>query len=127
MGYIVRRNGRWQAAYRGPDRRERTKTFDRKVDAERWLATTEADLLRGEWVDPRSGQVLFEECAQRWLASKVDLAPSSIDKVERHVRRHTSPSSDTSRWATSSPPTCEAGWPRCRRPGWPPTLSRPST
>ncbi|MEW6474219.1 MAG: site-specific integrase [Actinomycetota bacterium] len=91
MGYIVRRNGRWQAAYRGPDRRERTRTFDRKVDAERWLATTEADLLRGEWVDPRSGQVLFEECANRWLASKVDLAPSSLDKVQRHVRRHILP------------------------------------
>ena len=91
MGYVLRRNGRWQAAYRGPDRQERTRTFDRKVDAERWLATTEADLLRGEWVDPRSGRVLFEDCARRWLASKVDLAPSSLDKVQRHVRRHILP------------------------------------
>jgi hypothetical protein len=52
VSHINRRNGRWQAAYRGPDGRERTRTFDRKVDAERWLTAAEADLLRGTWVDP---------------------------------------------------------------------------
>lgn len=103
MGYISRRQGRWQAAYRGPDRRERTKTFARKVDAERWLATTEADLLRGEWVDPRSGQVPFEQCAHRWLASKVDLAPSSLDKVQRHVHRHILPAFGHRQVATIAP------------------------
>ncbi|HZU72729.1 MAG TPA: tyrosine-type recombinase/integrase [Acidimicrobiales bacterium] len=67
MSHINRRNGRWQAAYRGPDGRERTKTFDRKVDAERWLTAAQADLLRGTWVDPAEGRTTLEDYAARWL------------------------------------------------------------
>lgn len=38
----------WRARYRGPDGRERNRSFDRKVDADRFLTTVEADMLRGE-------------------------------------------------------------------------------
>jgi hypothetical protein len=38
-GFVEKRTtGRWRARYRGPDGRERSKTFDRRVDADRWLA-----------------------------------------------------------------------------------------
>jgi hypothetical protein len=37
-GFVEKRTtGRWRAWYRGPDGRERSKTFDRRVDADRWL------------------------------------------------------------------------------------------
>lgn len=48
MAHIERRGpGRWRARYRGPDGKERSRTFDRKADAERFLVTVESDKLRG--------------------------------------------------------------------------------
>ena len=39
MAHIEKRGaGRWRARYRAPDGRERSQTFDRKVDAQQWLA-----------------------------------------------------------------------------------------
>jgi len=42
----------WQARYRDPDGRQRAKEFTKKVDAERFLATTRADMARGDWINP---------------------------------------------------------------------------
>jgi hypothetical protein len=53
--------GTWQARYRAPDGRERAHNFRRKVDAEAFLATVEADKLRGEWTDPRRSRITFGE------------------------------------------------------------------
>src|SRR4051812_24587433 len=73
-GFVERRGpGRWRARYRGPDHRERSKTFTRKVEAERWLATVEVSLSRGDWTDPARARVPVGEWAREWLASK---APS---------------------------------------------------
>lgn len=44
---------RWQARYRDPSGKERTKRFTRKADAEKWLAEQTAVLTRGTWVAPR--------------------------------------------------------------------------
>ena len=46
---------RWEVVYRGPDRRQRTKTFRRKTDAQRYANTIEADLARHDWIDPQRG------------------------------------------------------------------------
>jgi hypothetical protein len=35
-----------------PDGRQRSKTFERRIDAERWLAQASVSLTRGEWTDP---------------------------------------------------------------------------
>jgi hypothetical protein len=43
---------RWQARYRDPDGNERTKTFRRKADAQRWIDENTADMLTGHYVDP---------------------------------------------------------------------------
>jgi len=57
VGHIQRRGkNRWRARYLGPDGRERNRTFERRVDAEHFLAGTETDKLRGGWVDPRLGK-----------------------------------------------------------------------
>lgn len=47
--------------YRGPDGRERSQTFDRRVDAERWLAGVTVSTAKGEWIDPALGRVTFAE------------------------------------------------------------------
>jgi len=43
-----------RAAWRDHDDKQRCKSFDRKTDTKKHLATVEADLLRGTSVDPRS-------------------------------------------------------------------------
>lgn len=55
MGHVTRRAGKWQGAYRDPHRNERTKTFSTKVEAQRWVTESEADLHRGMWIDPEAG------------------------------------------------------------------------
>lgn len=70
-GFIEKRtNGRWRARYRAPDGRERSKTFDRRVDADRWLAGMTAAIHRGDWTDPVRAQISVQDWAQEWLSSK---------------------------------------------------------
>lgn len=68
-------SGRYQVRYRTVDGRDVTAplTFATKADAGRYLSKVEADLLRGEWADPRLGRTTFGEWADRWLDSTVNL------------------------------------------------------
>jgi len=50
VAHIQKRGpGRYKARYRGPDGHERSKTFTRKGDAERWLAAIEVEKSRAGW------------------------------------------------------------------------------
>jgi integrase-like protein len=68
---------RWRARYRDPAGRERSKGFARKVDAEQFLVGVEDAKLRGAYVDPQLGRVVFGEWAERWYRTTADLKPSS--------------------------------------------------
>jgi integrase len=57
---------RWRARWRDPSGRERSKSFARKVDAERFLVGIEDAKLRGAYVDPAAGKIPFSEWAERW-------------------------------------------------------------
>ena len=46
---------RWEVVYRGPDKRQRTKTFKRKADAQRYANTVEADLVATRLGRPSAG------------------------------------------------------------------------
>ena len=75
-GSIEKRpDGRWRARYRGPDRRERAKHFDRKTDARRWLDDVSAALNNGSWTDPSRARVTMADWGAQWaqgqLADKV--------------------------------------------------------
>lgn len=62
-------SGRWQARYPLGDGglRAAPRTFATKGDASRYLATVEADLARGQYLDPRAGQITFTQWADQWL------------------------------------------------------------
>ena len=68
-----RGNGRYRARYQGPDRTWRSRTFDRRIDAQRWLSNELVKIDRGEWVDPRAGRTSFESVAERWMAGRIAL------------------------------------------------------
>jgi integrase len=61
-------------------------TFATKADADLWLASLATDVSRGEWVDPRAGKVTLEQYAEAWLASKVGLAPKTVELYEYLLR-----------------------------------------
>ena len=82
---------KWQARYTGPDGRERSKRFDRKVDAEAWVATNCGDIVRGEWLDPGASRVVFREWADTWAATTVGLRPSTRQQNLDYLRRYILP------------------------------------
>jgi integrase len=81
MGYVEDLRGKKQRRgrprWRDPSGRERSKSFARKVDAERFLVGIEDAKLRGAYVDPAAGRVGFTEQAGRWFATTAALRPST--------------------------------------------------
>jgi integrase len=88
-GWVEDRKGRtgrrWRARYRGPDGRVRSRSFDRKVDAERWLDTQLVRIDRGDWSDPTAGDVTLLEWSHRWLAT-LTLKPKTRAEYESLLR-----------------------------------------
>ncbi len=90
-------SGRWQARYwdAAGNRLGAPATFATKGDAQRWLSAVETDMSRGDWHDPRLGDVPFREWAERWLATKAPkLQPSTVDLYRYLLRRHVLPRFD---------------------------------
>jgi len=85
---------RWRARYVDADGRERSQTFVRKGDAERFLVATEADLLRGSYVDPQRAKLTLANYAERWLAAQT-LRPSSRRTYEIYLRTRILPALGT--------------------------------
>jgi hypothetical protein len=66
-----------------------------KKDAEHWLALTEAEIIRGDWLDPDAGRVLFIEYARSWVAERPNLRPKTVQLYTGLVERHLAPAFDT--------------------------------
>lgn len=76
----------WRARYRDPTGREHSRSFSRKIDAERWLASVETAKTRGEWIDPTLGRTPFGQWAEQWLDSKRRLKPKTRDTYASLLR-----------------------------------------
>ena len=81
MASIVKRettNGvRYDVRYRDPAGKVRTKTFRRSEDARKFSNTTEADKVRGTWLDPDKGRLTFADWWDLWWPTTVNLRPTS--------------------------------------------------
>jgi integrase len=84
-------SARWRARYRTPAGDERSRTFDRRGDAQAWLTGGEGAKLRGDWVDPALGRIAFTDWADRWLELQVDHKPKTRAGVEAILRKHLRP------------------------------------
>jgi hypothetical protein len=93
MASISRRpGGSWQARYRVvPGGPQKSKSFERKVDAQGWLDETLASIITGQYVDPRAGRQTVREYAEQWRAAQVH-RPTTAAHVETMLRRHVYPS-----------------------------------
>jgi integrase len=85
------RSKRWRVRYRDPTGRERSRSFARRAEADRFLATIQADLIRGEWTDPRLARIPVDEWSRRWLATKRHLKPKTLAGYESILRAHVLP------------------------------------
>ena len=76
-GWIIKTDqGRWKARLSVAGQGTRNKTFNRKIDAEKWLRNEQARLDRSEWTDPRLARTTFAEWAVPWLDT---IDPLSIE------------------------------------------------
>lgn len=82
MSVQKRPDGKYRARYRDPAGRERARHFDRKIDADRWVAAKKTAVARGEWVDPALSDIAVGEWAPVWLDSKAALKPTSRREYE---------------------------------------------
>jgi integrase len=87
---VALKGSKWRARYRTPDERTRSRTFDRKVDAERFLTSIEHRKLTGAYVDPSAGRVTLKEYAEQWRVTQVHRATTAA-QVETNLRRHVYP------------------------------------
>ncbi|MDP9092108.1 MAG: site-specific integrase [Actinomycetota bacterium] len=87
MASIAKRNdGRWRARYRDTRGTEHSRHFARKIDAQRWLDQVTTAVTTGTYVDPRRSRITVGEWSHRWLATKVDLKPSTRARYEGLLR-----------------------------------------
>lgn len=99
---------RYDVRYRTPERKVRTKTFRRKVDADRYANEVETDIARGDFVDPRRGRKLFGEYATDWVNDRPKLKPRTRDEYRRVLRLHIAPTFSTSEMRAITPGSIRA-------------------
>jgi integrase len=83
---------RYRARYIGPDGTEKSKSFSngQKRLAEKWLAEIEADISRGQYIDPTAGRITFRQYTEKWLtAQTTDIGTQASVGVQ--LRRHAIP------------------------------------
>lgn len=87
------RNGKvsYRVRYRDPAGRQKSKTFARKVDADRWQAENELSKAKGSWVDPAAGKITFGEWAERWFLTTAGLKPSTRNNYRRRLENYVLP------------------------------------
>lgn len=82
---------RWKVHYTDPDGRQRSESFDKRVDADRFKATAGADILRGVFIDPDAGKITLRKYATEiWLPAQT-FGPSTRERVESRLRLHILP------------------------------------
>jgi integrase len=87
------RNGKtsYRVRYRDPAGRQRSKSFARKTDAERWMIETESAKAKGSYVSPALGKTKFAELAERWWATCAHLRPTTKINYRGRLDRYILP------------------------------------
>nr|WP_208029707.1 hypothetical protein [Rhabdothermincola sediminis] len=91
MGFIEKRSGRYRARYRDPLGRQRSETFTRKADAERFIREMQVDIERGRWIDPAGADLALGTWAEEFLSLARRLSPSTQETYARDLNRYVLP------------------------------------
>ncbi len=82
---------RYEVRLRGPDGKERSRTFRTKKDAERHERNHHATLDAGTWIDPRAGRTTLRAWAEEWQRTVVHLRPKTRKIYDGNLRNHILP------------------------------------
>lgn len=77
---------KWQVRYRDPSGKERSRTFPRRVEAERYLINVESQKLSGEWINPDLASTKYGEWATTWMKTRSHLKPKTMAGYEELSR-----------------------------------------
>lgn len=100
-------SGRWRARFVGADGRQRAAptTFATRTEADQWLATVRADLLRGHWAAPDRASITFGQYLADWQRQRApQLRPRTRDLYARLAERWLTPVVGTGRHAVHLAP-----------------------
>ena len=81
----------WVARWRDPAGKQRKLSRPRKVDAEWELTRVEHGMQTGRYVDPARSRITVGAWANQWLATQVQLKPSTRTRYEGLVRKQVLP------------------------------------
>ena len=84
-------SGRWQARYKRDGAvHVAPSSFPSCRAAEKWLVQIEAQILRGEWVDPSIARIRFSDYIDDWMRER-ELKARTREEYDRHLRLHVRP------------------------------------
>jgi integrase len=98
----------YRARYIDPTGRERSKSFSRRVDADRFLTTVESGKLQGTWTDPARGKVTFAAWLETWWTTAADLRPSTRARDRSYLNSLILPQFGAASLAATTQPTVQA-------------------
>jgi integrase len=82
------RNGRglrWRARYVDDAGKEQSRAFERRVDAQHWLDSVTASLVRGDHVAPKTARTTVGDWCDTWLAG-YSWRASTVRQAEVHIK-----------------------------------------
>lgn len=91
MAWIEKRSAGYRVRYRDPLGKSRSRTFQRKADADRFAREVEVDKDRGEWIDPRGAQMPLTEWVKTFLSLARSLAPTTQETYQRDLDKYILP------------------------------------
>lgn len=82
-----RPDGKWRARYRDPAGREHARHFERKLDAQRWLAEVTTSVITGTYVDPKTARTTVAQWCETWMRGYEQKRASTVRQARVHVKR----------------------------------------
>ena len=80
-----RSNGVWRARYYDEAGKQHARHFPRKVDAQSWLDTVTASVVRGDYVDPKTARTTVEQWCATWLEGYATRRASTVRQARVHI------------------------------------------
>lgn len=98
----------WRARYTASDRKQKSKSFKTKAEAQRWLRAEIARIDRGSWTDPSGGMQLYGEFSEKWLEGKVNVTQKTRHWYSDLLRSRVLPTFGEQQLRHIDPPTIRA-------------------
>jgi hypothetical protein len=87
MASVEKRSGAYRVKYRDPLGRQQSRSFARKLDADRFAREVEVEKDRGAWLNPRDAEMAVGDWAAEFLLLCRRLSPTTQETYTRDLNR----------------------------------------